>query len=229
MAAKRAAKTAAKKHAGAENQHTGTPAFPYTTEPQALRRLLAEIPKRPKPPKVTMETLKGWGVSSSNNSNTAIRVLKKIGLLDQSGQPTDHYAAYMRPGTGSAVLGQLLRDTYRVLFENSRSPETAQTEELKTLFNIHSGGGEDAMRLQIQTFKILAEFAAFPAAPASGMPLDVANSGDANPNSKPGTPRVPPVQVDLHIHLPENKSTREYEAIIQDIAKYIYGREIDQT
>ena len=86
---------AAKKRAGAENRHTGAPVFPYTTEPQALKRLLTEIPKRPKPPKMTMETLKGWNVSSSNNSNTVTGVLKKIGLLDQSGQPTDHYAAFM--------------------------------------------------------------------------------------------------------------------------------------
>jgi hypothetical protein len=36
---------------------SGTPKFPYTTEPKSLRRLLAEIPKRPKPPKVSMDTL----------------------------------------------------------------------------------------------------------------------------------------------------------------------------
>jgi len=226
---KKTAKEAPKKRAAAESQDTGAPAFPYTNLPQALKRLLTEIPKRPKPPKVTMETLKGWNVTSSNSSNTVIRVLKKIGLLQESGQPTEHYAAFMKPGTGSAVLGQRLRETYRLLFENSLTPQTAQTEELKTLFNIHSGGGEQAMRLQIQTFKILAEFATFSDLPASGTPSDVSNSGGASPNSKPGAPGIPAVQVDLHIHLPENKSTREYEAIIQDIAKYIYGREIERT
>ena len=122
-----------------------------------------------------------------------------------------------------------MRETYRVLFENSLSPQTAPTDELKTLFNIHSGGGDDAMRLQIQTFKILAEFATFTDMPVSGTPSDQANPIGVNLTGKPGTPRIPPVQVDLHIHLPENKSTREYEAIIQDIAKYIYGREIERT
>jgi hypothetical protein len=176
-----------------------------------------------------METLKGWNVSKSNNANTVIRVLKKIGLLQDSGQPTDHYAAFMAPGSGSAVLGQRLREVYRVLFENSISPQTATNEELRTLFNIHSGGGDDVMRLQIQTFKILTEFATFTDTPASGVPSDIPNSVAANPNSKPGTLRIPPVQIDLHIHLPENKTTREYEAIIQDIAKYIYGRDTDRT
>jgi hypothetical protein len=228
MATKKAAKELAKKRAAAEIRDTGAPAFPYTTEPKALKRLLAEIPKRPKPPKITMATLKGWNVSKSNNSNSVIRVLKKIGLLNESGQPTDHYVAYMTPGTGSAVLGQRLRETYRVLFENALSPQTAQVEELKTLFNIHSGGGDDVMRLQIQTFKVLAEFATFTDGPVSRTSSDASNLGGANLNSKPGAPGKPSVQIDLHIHLPENKSTREYEAIIQDIAKYIYGRDIER-
>jgi len=176
-----------------------------------------------------METFKGWNVSKSGNANTVVRVLKKIGLLQESGQPTDYYAAFMTPGTGSAVLGKRLRDAYHVLFENSLSPQTAATEELRTLFNIHSGGGDDAMRLQIQTFKILAEFATFSDAPAPGASSDEAIPVGALPNSKPGTLRVPQMQIDLHIHLPENKSTREYEAIIQDIAKYIYGREIERA
>ena len=30
-------------------------------------------------------------------------------------------------------------------------------DELKKLFHIHSGGGEDTMRLQVQTFKALSE------------------------------------------------------------------------
>jgi hypothetical protein len=229
MATKRAAKDSSKKRTAAESQDAGAPAFPYTTQPQALKRLLSEIPKRPKPPKMTMETLKGWKVSSNNNSVTVIRVLKKIGLLHESGQPTDHYAAFMKPGTGSSVLGQQLRETYRVLFENSLSPQTAPTDELKTLFNIHSGGGDDAMRYQIQTFKALTEFATFIDVTELGKSSETPNAAGQNLISKPGTPRIPPLQIDLHIHLPENKSTREYEAIIQDIAKYIYGREIERT
>ncbi len=228
MAATKVSKKAAKR-ASSDGPDSGTPAFPYTTEPQALKRLLAEIPKRPKPPKMSMETLKAWGVSNNNNANTAIRVLKKLGLLQESGQPTDHYAEFMRPVAGSAILGQRIREVYRALFESSLAPQSAPTDELKTLFNIHSGGGDDAMRLQIQTFRILAEFATFTDSATSGKLPDTASASNAGVSGSQGALRVPPVQIDLHIHLPENKSTREYEAIIQDIAKYIYGREIERT
>jgi len=209
---------------------SGEPKFPYTTEPKALRRLLTEIPKRPKPSKVTMETLKSWNVSNNNNARTAIAVLKKIGLLGSSGEPTEHYVEFMKTGSGPGVLAQRVKDAYQVLFENSLAPQNEKGEELKKLFNIHSGGGQDAMRLQVQTFKALSEYANFGAEVPVAKPRGdgVGSSSGPTVDGRNGV-NLPPIQVDLHIHLPENKTTRDYEAIIQDIAKYIYGRDIDKA
>jgi hypothetical protein len=204
----------------------GKPLFPYTTEPKSLSRLLAEIPKRPKPPKVDMEKLKAWGVSKNNNARTAIKVLERIGLLNAGGVPNEAYVEFMKTGTGPGVLATRVREVYKPLFESAHSPHKESQEELKKLFHIHTGGSEDVMRLQIQTFKALSEHASFEAGTtADGKPMtgaSTAMSGRAGGT----TGALPPVQVDLHIHLPENKSTRDYEAIIQDIAKYIYGRPV---
>lgn len=207
---------------------SGEPKFPYTTEPKALRRLLTEIPKRPKPPKVTLDTLKAWNVSSNNNARTAINVLKRIGFLGPSGDPMAAYIEFMKKDSGATVLAERVKDVYRVLFDNSFAPQNDTDEDLRNLFNIHSGGGEDAMRLQVQTFKALCEYANFSTAAGTPTKPDLGRLGaaQATGNSPPG---LPPVQVDLHIHLPENKTTRDYEAIIQDIARYIYGRNIDKT
>jgi len=203
----------------------GTPIFPYTTEPKALRRLLAEIPKRPKPPKLDMPKLKAWDVSKNNNARTAINVLKKIGLISEGGVPTENYIEFMKTGTGPGVLANRLREVYRPLFEATHAPQSESDDELKKLFNIHTGGSEDLMRLQVQTFKALAEHANFTDNPT----LDGKPAAGATPpsSSRLGGGLLPPIQIDLHIHLPENKTTRDYEAIIQDIAKYIYGRQID--
>jgi hypothetical protein len=209
---------------------SGDPKFPYTTEPKALRRLLAEIPKRPKPTKMTLETLKSWNVSNNNNAQTAIRVLKKLGLLGASGEPTNFYSDFMKTGSGPGVLAGRIKETYRTLFENSLAPQGETEDELKKLFNIHSGGSEGALRLQVQTFKALSDYADFGAATAQGESRGAAGagaSGEALGAARNGA-ILPPIQVDLHIHLPENKTTRDYEAIIQDIAKYIYGRNIDK-
>jgi hypothetical protein len=203
------------------------PKFPYTTEPKALRRLLAEIPKRPKPPKVTLDTLKSWNVSKNSNSVTAIRVLKKIGLLDEGAVPNASYVDFMKTGTGPLVLADKVRSVYEVLFQNSIAPQKESDDELKKLFHIHTGGGDDAMRLQIQTFKALAEYASFDGKGGVGGKPAAASAGGTEKNNP--DLELPPVQVALHIHLPENKTTRDYEAIIQDIAKYIYGRKLDNN
>src|SRR5258705_11649783 len=102
-----------------KHSETSQPKFPYTTEPKALRRLLAEIPKPPKPPTINMDTLKAWNVSKNNNARTAINVLKKLGLVGATSEPTSAYAEFMKTGVGPTVLAGRIREVYRVLFENS--------------------------------------------------------------------------------------------------------------
>ena len=202
-----------------------TPKFPYTTRPAALRKLLTEIPKRPKPAKITLNILKTWKVVSTNDS-TPISVLKKLRMVAANGEPLGAYAEFMNaPPKGPRALGVMIKEHYKDLFESSHEPDK-NDGELKTFFNIHAGGGEQAINLQIQTFKALCEHADFSKSPSAGsVSKDVVSS-----NALPGIAssvegqRFPPIKIDLHIHLPENKSTREYEAIIQDIGKYIYGR-----
>lgn len=206
--------------------HSSDPKFAYTTAPSVLRKLLKEIPKRPKPPKVDENTLQSWGLPKGGNPLTAVRVLKKLGLLSTSGEPQEAYVEFMKQGTGPRALAARIKDHYRVLFENSHSPQTDSTDALKNLFNIHSGGGEATLDLQIQTFKALCEHADFTGAKPAAEGSDAgANDAGQSGSGGGGAPGLPPIKVDLHIHLPENKSTRDYEAIIQDIAKYIYGRE----
>lgn len=172
-------------------------------------------------------TLQSWGLARGGNALTAVRVLKKLGLLSTSGEPQDAYVEFMKQGTGPRTLAARIKDHYRVLFENSHSPQNDSTEALKNLFNIHSGGGEATLDFQIQTFKALcehADFAGVTTSSAQGNGAAADSAGQAG-STVAGAPPLPPIKIDLHIHLPENKSTRDYEAIIQDIAKYIYGRE----
>ena len=133
------------------------PKFPYTTTPAALRRLLQEIPKRPKPGKLTLDTLKTWNVTKTNDA-TPLGVLKKLGILGPTGEPLEGYTEFMQsPPAGPQSLGPQpagLRVRREVLFETSHEPQK-ETGELRTFFNIHSGGGERTIDLQIQTFKAL--------------------------------------------------------------------------
>lgn len=203
------------------------PAFPYTTAPNSLRNFLRAIPKKPKPVRMTSQVLESWGFGGTNE-RSIITVLKAVGLLGSSGEPNQEYEAFMSPITGPATLGTLLKNTYSQLFQTSHEPDKEPYEDLKRAFHIHSGGADRTISFQIQTFKTLCEFAAFDSAsPASLTPPNALVPPTANGPHRLPIPQEsgPTIHIDLHIHLPENKSSRDYEAIIEDIARYIYKLE----
>lgn len=221
---------ATKKHQPGNNKKVDAaktrPRFPYTTKPASLRRFLKEIPKKPRPPKFDMDLLKSWGFSDANDYSM-LRVLKAVNLLNDKNEPTELYGRFMSIDGGAAVLGPEIRRVYASMFQASHTPYSENTEKLQNLFNIHSGGGERTLDQQIQTFKALCENASFdqtastigvPGAPADRTPTQGLTG--AGPN----TPPV--ININLHIHLPENKTRRDYEDIIEDIGRHIFGRTI---
>jgi hypothetical protein len=198
------------------------PKYPYCTTPKSLRRFLEMAPEKPKPPKVVGSTLKVWGLKNSNDQ-TILRVLKALGLLTSNGETTPIYADFMKRETGAATLGRQIRTVYPELFQNVAKPETASNDDLKNFFNIHSGGSENTVRLQIDTFKALAEYATF----GQSDPLDA--SAEESRTSDTGTTNAsvggePTIRIDLHIHLPENKTKSDYDAILESIATHLYKR-----
>jgi hypothetical protein len=218
----------AKKTGSKQNTETtqtddrGQASFPYTTRPSGLRKVLSEIPKRPRPPRVNKAFLAAMGLTGTENQSI-LRVLRAIGLINSNNEPTEQYVAFMREGTGPGVLGQLVRQTYAVLFEAALRPCSEAPENLRNLFNIHSGGG--TIDLQIQTFKALCDSSSFDATPSTaalvGLP---AGDSSAAGSGVAGRGTVgPAIHIDLHIHLPPGKTSRDYQYIIQDIARYLYG------
>lgn len=152
---------AKKKSKSAPKKNTETePKFPYTTKPSSLRKFLQDIPKKPKPTKFTKDLVKSWGYRDANDYSI-IRVLKSIGMLNASNEPTDIYTDFMSLSIGGAALAAPLRKTYEPIFAASHEPHKESNEVLQNLFNIHSGGGERTLDQQIQTFKSLCENANF--------------------------------------------------------------------
>ena len=120
------AKKNAKRSSG---RSTTEPKFPYTTQPSVLRRLLHEIPKRPKPSTLSLATLKAWNLTSSNDASP-IGVLKKIGLISTGGEPLQPYLDFMQaPPAGPRALGARIKEAYRQLFVE---PRAAQKLEQRT-------------------------------------------------------------------------------------------------
>lgn len=220
-----------RKTAKAKTATETEPKFPYTTKPASLRKLLQEIPKKPKPPKYDLTLLKSWGFSDTND-HSVIRVMRSVGLLNDKNEPTDLYAQFMHLQSGAAALADPIKKVYAPLFLAAHEPYKESADSLRNLFNIHSGGSPGTLEQQIQTFKALCEFTTFNGAASSPLPGSTAPS--MSPLVHPAGASLPPgmqptVNINLHIHLPENKTRRDYENIIEDIGRYIFGRTIDGT
>lgn len=212
-----------------EDSASSSPKFPYTTKPSSLRKFLAMIPQKPKPAKINPTLLKSWGFKDTNDASI-IRVLKAVGLVSGDNTPTEDYVAFMHKGTGPGHLAHKIRQLYPALFETSHSPHRESTETLENLFNIHSGGAAGTIAQQIQTFKALCDHADFSIASASAVATAPPAEGQKQVQTKGGAVADGPnIHIDLHIHLPGNKSRRDYEYMFEDIARYIYGRAPSQA
>jgi hypothetical protein len=67
----------------------------------------------------------------------------------------------MQPTVGPAALGAEIRRVYQPLFAVSHEPFRETGDELRRLFNIHSGGSDQVIKFQMNTFTALCEFATF--------------------------------------------------------------------
>ena len=218
-----------KKSRSSSASETTKPKFPYATKPNSLRKFLELVPKKPKPNKVNAATLKAWDLRDTNDT-TIIRVLKSLGLVGSNNEPTQRYVEFMTPEVGPGVLATAIKEEWAPLFEHSHEPHKEDDATLRNLFHIHSGGSERTIDYQIQTFKAACDHADFS---GDAQVADSATTGAVSTNNASGATIAPArssgeaaIHIDLHIHLPENKSRRDYEYIFEDIARYIFGRDV---
>ena len=225
---KKVTRKTARSQAKSEGVEATKPVFPYTTTISVLRSVLNDIPDKPAPTKFDMNLLKAWG-HKDNNAQSVLRVIKSVGLLQSDGTPSEGYKKYMDKESGGTWLAGRLREVYKPVFESSHTPQNEPNDKLKNVFNIHSGGSEGTIDLQVHTFKTLADFANFTDVAVGTGDLSGGQGGSNSGQGRSGGNQQDGqlgVNINLHIHLPEGKSSRDYEAIIQDIARYIYQRDI---
>ncbi|MBS1700961.1 MAG: DUF5343 domain-containing protein [Armatimonadetes bacterium] len=205
----------------------GSPQFPYSTTIGALRRILENIPDRPKPPKLDIKQFNSWGIGDKN-AYTIVRVFDAIGLTN-SGVPNDNYERFMVKGSGPGVLGSLVKTTYKKLFDADHAPY-ADNATLKRLFNTYGGTTAEAtLKYMRDTFKALCDYADFNSIPST------TSATSAGPGVEPvvQTDQLKGGSVafviNLHIHLPEGKTTRDYEHMFEDIGKYLLQLKSDSN
>jgi Family of unknown function (DUF5343) len=107
------------------------------------------------PDQLTSQLLKDWGFSSSND-RAFLPLLKALGFLTPTGQPTQKYHDYRDHSRSRAVLGEGLREAYHDLFLIAANPKEDDREAIKGKFkSFHNASDNTALNLTNTFFALL--------------------------------------------------------------------------
>lgn len=133
---------------------------PYMVSVTNLHKILDAIQRAGAPDVFHLDFLKDLGFSSSNDRG-AVKLLKFLGMLDESGRPQTSYREFMDHTKAKQILATRMRVAFDDLFTADRSANTKSVENLKGWFKTKTGSGDAVAQKMASTFKALATYADF--------------------------------------------------------------------
>ncbi len=207
----------------------------YLTTSKNLEAMLNAITTAQAPPKFTQTFLEGLGFKSKSD-RLIINVLKALGLLTPSGEPTQRYYDYLDPAQSGRVLADAMRDAYSDVFQLKRDAQTMSRTELKgKLKTLTQGQYSDAvlskMALTFDALAKLADWSAPPALPPGDSGGD-APAGEEDGNGAGnggggdrggGRARLPidGLVYNIQIQLPESRNQAVYDALFKSLREHL--------
>lgn len=189
--------------------------FTYAIKTGALGEFLKKVKSKELgvPDRVNRDYLRSIGYTSSNDL-PIIRVLKAIGFIDKSNIPTQYFRDFRTERSGQ-VMAAALRKAYSELFKIYPEPHKKGKEELENFFAKSKPSLKKfTLRLYVDTFKTLCEFADFKAVPIKEAEVTKPEKELVEVAKVPT--HVPTgITVNLNIHLPATEDARVYEKIFK--------------
>lgn len=171
------------------------------------------------PDKVTVQLLKDWGFSSSND-RAFLPLLKALGFLSANGQPTERYHDYRDHSKSEAIMAEALREAYGDLFLITSNPEEKDREAIKGKFKSFHNASDNTAANMANTFYALLKLADLKSertvrtnqpkepAPETVAPIPIASS------------TAPSLHYNIQVHLPATKDVEVYNAIFKSLRQH---------
>lgn len=203
--------------------------IPYMLSVTNLHKILDAIQRAGAPEVFHLDFLKDLGFKGSNDRG-AVKVLKYLGMLDESGRPLSPYREFMDHTKSKQVLASRIRAAFDDLFTADRNANTKTVENLKGWFKTKTGAGDAVAQKMASTFRSLSTYADF-ATPSSGGQSDALLAETTTRSTEPqngdtgANPAQPPIgnahksQIGLvyrfEINLPDSQNVDTYRAIFR--------------
>lgn len=179
------------------------------------------------PSQVTIQLLKDWGFSSSTD-RAFIPLLKSLGFLTPTGQPTQRYHDYRDHSRSQAIMAEALREAYHDLFLIKANPTKSDQAAITGKFKSYHNASDDVAQRMAKTFFSLLALADLNSPSVeSQQHIDEPGGVVPEPTKQPNSPNLAgalPSGVGLHyniqIHLPATKDVEVYNAIFKSLREH---------
>lgn len=208
----------------------------YLTVTKNLESILEAVRNAQAPEKLTSRFLVELGFESTND-RLIVGVFKGLGLLDESGAPTDRYFAFLDDTQSDRILAEGIREAYGDLFRiNSKANEMDQPDVKQKLKTLTRGAKSEAvLNKMAMTFVSLCKLANFKAPSATPKPKPPEKKTELKKREeaekKPTSPDDGIEQIskkksfdlayNIHIELPSTRDQAVYDAIFRSLKEHI--------
>ncbi len=197
--------------------------YVYMANPAKIREFLRTIRSSGVPDKLTIQTLSTLGFKSTND-RPLIKVMKAIGFISSSGEPTDRWQQYRNKQVGGAVLAEGIKTHYTELFKLYPDANVRDTEALRNFFSTLTKVSSGTLNFIVLTFKTLCESADFTAMSTSPMQVEeVAIETGQQPEStllrreKAGYT----ININIQLALPSDAKKETFDAFFESMKKHL--------
>jgi hypothetical protein len=203
----------------------------YLTSIKNLEGILTAVRNAQAPQKFTYAFLGSLGYESSSD-RLIINVLKSMGFLTPSGEPTDRYIRYLEPAESSRVLAEGLRIAYADLFGVNTKAQSMSRADLKGKLKVLSQGklSDSVADKMAMTFAALSKQADWSAGPTSApeanpteLELDDSDSDEDNArgDGAKGGLQLGGLVYNIQIQLPESRDQAVYDALFKSLRAHL--------
>jgi hypothetical protein len=207
----------------------------YLTSFKNVQAILDSIKGAQAPDRFTVKFLQDLGYTSAAD-RLMIKMLKTLGLLRESGEPTKAYHEFLDPSQSGGVLADGLLTAYADLFQINKNAQKMGQSEVRAKFKTISQGAysDDVLGKMANTFLAFAKHADFDAAsPALAeevkqqpelqpiRPSEVDGKAPATGSLTGKESRSPRLVYEVNIHLPVTRDQAVYDALFSSLAKHL--------
>lgn len=204
-------------------------ALPYLASPGSIKTALERIRQAATPDRVTRDFVTTKLGIKGGTGAALIPYLKKIGLVNSDGTPTEIYKQFRNSTTGSAAIASAIKLGYKKLAQVNEYFYELNDKDLQALIVQVAGteAGAPVAKLTFSTLKALRAFADFEEAAEAGETRDdtstaaALRTGDRSEGAIQSSKVGMNLSYTINLNLPATSDQAVFNAIFRSLREHL--------